>query len=406
MKNSIYYFGLLMLILALTIAAILTPSCTKDNETEPTPPKVYERGDIKDINTIGTYTINDIQQRLNVSGLQAPFTLTHDVQVYSVNYYTVNKEGEQIITSGAFVIPQGINNLPMISMQHGTETKNDLVASVSPDNSVEGLISLMTASMGYFTVVADYPGFGVSTIMHPYIHANSIVPCVIDFIRAGKNYSSENNINLTDELFLTGYSEGGYISLVTQKEIEAEYSSELNLTAVAALAGPYDLKGMLDTIFQSSTYSTPAYIAYFITAYNHIYGWNRLDDIFQAPYAAQMPGLFNGSKTWGEIVNQLPPNLSGLLKADFIANYNNGGETDFRNAIVENTLMDWIPQTPIHFFHGDADDIVPIQNALTAINHLSVGSSVQIVLTAIPGGTHETAGPAAIIGSIEWIESF
>ena len=93
-----------------------------------------------------------------------------------------------------------------MSIQHGTETKADLVASVSPNNSVEGLVGLITASMGYFTVIPDYLGFGVSDIMHPYMHTESIIPCILDFMRAGKSYCSANQISLNGKVFLTGYS--------------------------------------------------------------------------------------------------------------------------------------------------------------------------------------------------------
>lgn len=406
MKKSIYHLGVFIIILSITLTAILTQSCSKDEEVKPDPPVIYERGDVTEIINIGTYSIAEIQQRIDAAGIQSPFDLNFSVDVFSLSYSTIDSDGNNIICSGAIFIPQGNDNLSILSMQHGTETKRELVASVSPDNSVEGLIGLMTSSMGYLSIAADYPGFGVSNTMHPYLHQESIVPCVIDLLKAGKTYCLDNSINLSGELFLTGYSEGGYISLLTQKEIEANYANEFKLTAVAPLSGPYDLKGMVDSVFQTASYSTPTYIAYFMTAYNNIYGWNRLDDIFQSPYSTQMQGFFNGSKTWGEIVNQLPADLSDLLEQDFIDSYNSGNETEFRNAIVENTLISWIPVTPIHFFHGDADEIVPIQNAITAKDQLSIGSVVQIQLTTIPGGTHESSGPAAIFGAIEWFDGF
>lgn len=259
--------------------------------------------------------------------------------------------------------------------------------------------------MGYFTLTPDYLGFGVSDVFHPYMHIESIVPGVIDFMIAGKSYCSENQITLNGQVFLTGYSEGGLITLATQKKIEENYINEFNLKAVAPLAGPYDLKGTTDSIFQSDFYSTPAYIGYFFTAYDNIYGWDRLDDYFKAPYATKMKDLYDGSKTWGQIVNQLPPTFEELMNPAFVSSYNAGSETDFEAAIQENTLLDWTPQAPIHFFHGDADEIVPIQNVLTAIERLNANGSHSIQLTSIPGGTHETAGPASIFGALEWFES-
>ncbi len=74
-----------------------------------------------------------------------------------------------------------------MSIQHGTETKRDRVASVSPENSTEGIVGLLSASMGYLTMVPDYPGFGVSTCMHPYLHAESYYSQCDRFRNSGKN---------------------------------------------------------------------------------------------------------------------------------------------------------------------------------------------------------------------------
>ena len=187
---------------------------------------------------------------------------------------------------------------------------------------------------------------------------------------------------------------------------EEDLSDEFNLTASAPLAGPYDLKGTIDSIFLAGDYSSSAYAGYFITAYNELYNWNRLYDIFQSPWAGMMYGLFNGTKSWGEINDALPENFSALMKPSFIAAYNSGLEPEFKAALAENTLLDWIPQSPIHFFHGDEDDIVPIHNALTAFDKFTQNGAQQIMLTIIPGGNHETSGPSAIFGALEWFEGF
>jgi len=404
MKNQRNFF--IQGLLAALLFAFTFQSCKKDENNEPSPPVIHERGDLIKTSSLGTFSPADIQQILDVAGAQVPFDLGYSIEVFSVNYYTVDAADKQIVVSGAMFVPQGAGNLPLLSMQHGTETRRDLVASHAPTKSVEGIIGLVTASMGYMTVVPDYPGFGVSNTMHPYMHTASLVPCVIDFMRACKTYSSENQIDLDAKVFLTGYSEGGYVTLAVQKAIEENYATEFSLTAVAPSSGPYDLKGMCDTIFQADNYSTPAYIGYFLTAYNEIYEWDELDDFFAAPYDAMMQGLFDGTQTWETIINQLPESLPELMNPTFAPAYLNGGQAGLKNALVENTLLDWTPQTPLHFFHGDADQIVPIQNAHTALERFTTIGANNIQLTTIPGGTHASAGPAAIVGTIEWFEGF
>lgn len=392
-----------LLFLGIFIVGIF--GCTKDDDN-PDPPITHERGDIISSTIVETYSPADIQQILDASGTQLPLDLIYTVDIISVEYYTVDKDGNEIITSGAFMLPQGLDNLSILSSQHGTESKRDLVASVSALNSTEGLVGLISTSGGYFTLVADYPGFGVSEIPHPYMHAESLVPCVIDFIRAGKSYCSQNEISLNGNLFLTGYSEGGFVTLAAQKEIEENYADEFEITAVAPMAGPYNFKGMIDTIFQTSTFVTPSYIAYFLTAYDEIYSWNRLDDFFTSTYASEVGHMFDGSSTWGEIINQMPVTFSELIDPVFQQSYTNGSEVDLSNAIEENTILDWTPIAPIHFFHGDADQTVPYYNVATAIEKLSSNGGENIFLTTIPGGTHATAGPIASVAAIQWFNTF
>ncbi|MBM4169597.1 MAG: alpha/beta fold hydrolase [Ignavibacteria bacterium] len=378
-------------------------SCSKTEN--PVEPIREERGAIVKQSLLGNFTAANLQQLLSSNNITMPFALSYSVTSLSIEYYTVDAKGNLLLASGALVVPQGPGQFPLASIQHGTQTRSTLVASVSPFNSTEGLIGLVMASMGYVVVVPDYPGFGVSKGIHPYLHAESLTPCVIDLMRAARAFSTTNQVSLNGKVFLTGYSEGGYVTLATQQAIEEKYASEFILTGVAPMAGPYDLQGTIESILQTNTYTTPAYVAFFLTAYNDVYKWNRLESFFNPPYASRMPGLFDGSKTWGEIVNQLPTTFSALMNPAFVANYLGGSEQAVRAAVQENTLLNWRPRAPIHFFHGDADDVVPIQNAHTAMSVFRSSGASNVQLTIIPGGTHESAGPIAVVGALQWFRT-
>ena len=384
---------------------IFTYGCNND-DSNPVVPEVHERGDLSEIKEIGLSSKENIQQILSGIQLDIPFTLSYSVRTLSINYFTVDKEGNEELASGALFIPENIDNLPIISIQHGTETFSKSVASVSALSSVEGISGMMLASMGYLVFVPDYLGFGISDISHPYLHAKSLTPCIIDFIRAGRKHIANKNISLDGKIFLSGYSEGGYLTLATQKEIEENYSNEFNLIAVAPLAGPYDLRGTADSVFIAKKYSNPIYIGYLLSAYNKIYSMNKLNEMFKSPYSTTITSLFDGSKTWGEIGSQLPSEFNDLIKPEFTNSYLTGAEKVLSNALDENTLLNWKPKTPIHFFHGNADEIVPFVNVLKAIEAFEAKGVTNIQLTTIPGGTHASAGPAALIGAIEWIETF
>jgi len=392
--------------LFILVMMFLIQACKKDDDNiVPAEPDIHSRAEIAEIELIDNYDIGEIEQILSTSGTDFPFDLVYEVDAYSVKYYTRDHQGNIILVSGGLYVPRTKSIVPLLSIQHGTETKRNRVASVSPKNSVEGIVGLMTASMGYLTILPDYPGFGISYGIHPYLHAASNVPCVVDLILAGKELCSSNSWLITDELFLMGYSEGGYISLLALKEIEQSYP-DLELTAVAPLAGPYHLAGMFDQIFGGGTYGSPAYVAYFLTAYNHIYQWDCLDQFFKEPYAMKVTTLFNGTKTWDEIVNALPSALWDLMHEDFVANFYSLKQSMLLNAINANTMLNWSPEAPVHFFHGDCDDIVDCMNATQALDAFLANGATDIQLTMILGGNHETTGPKAIEGALKWFETY
>jgi hypothetical protein len=383
--------------------AIVIIDCDK-NSTKPEQPAI--RGDIINTTSLNVYTSDDIEQIMSGNNIPLIYKPSYSVEVVRIIYQTSDSHGNNIQASGAIMIPVDGSELPLLSLHHGTVTKRDRVASVSALNSTEGMVGLIMASLGYFTCVPDYPGFGVSQVLHPYIHAKSLSMAVIDFLKAVKFYCANNEISLNGQLFLTGYSEGGYATLAAHKEIEQNYADEFNITAAAPMAGPYDLAGTVELILQQSIYNSPAYIAFILTAYNDIYKWNRLNEIFNPPYGDMMPNLFDGTKSFGEVNSQLPVKISDLLKQNFIDDYLSGNSTEFISAIEENSLLNWTPIAPLRFYHGDADVTVPYQNALTIAENLRANGATDIELITLSGKDHDTAGPLAIFSVIGWFNSF
>ena len=393
-----------LLYLSIVLAILLIQGCS-DSITEPELSEEV-RGGIISSTSIYTYSKADVQLLLNSAKVLGSFDLTYSVEAVKIVYWTIDTEGNYIKASGAAMIPVDGENLPIFNMNHGTEVKRNLVASTSPVLTLEGMLGILMGSMGYFSCVPDYPGLGVSDGIHPYIHAKSNTNAVIDFIRAAKNYSNNKNITLNNQLFLGGYSEGGYVTLATQKEIEENHSNEFQLTAVAPMAGPYDLIGTATELLKKTSYDRPAYFGYLLTAYNDIYGWDRLNSFFVEPYGSMMLNLFDGSNTFSEINNQLPKTISELLTQSFIDGFNDGTDTQVITAFEENSLLNWSPSAPTKFYHGSADEVVPYESSLLTIENLEAASGKNFELFTVEGGTHETSGVPCVLDMIDWFNSF
>jgi hypothetical protein len=191
-----------------------------------------------------------IQERVN-----------HGIIIYKITYKTTFK-GESQLASGLVSVPTGAGSFPVISYQNGTNTLHSNAPSVNPNYEYYMLLQFI-ASTGFVISMPDYLGFGASDDMfHPYLHKESTVQTVLDMLRAVEELAIVREFSLNNELYLTGYSQGGWATMQVQKAIEEEFSSEFNLKASAPGAGPYDLNFIKEHILSQETYPMPYYFGY------------------------------------------------------------------------------------------------------------------------------------------------
>lgn len=387
-----------MIILAIILIALVI-SCNKEED------KIqWERGDIVEASYLLQYPASKIATFVQAMGGQSNLEPEYDVEITKLVYITIDPDGFLVKASGTIMIPIGTNNLPLLSFHHGTETKRDLVVSSSLFIG-EGIASMAMASLGFATCIPDYLGLGESFLLHPYLYASSSADVSIDLLRAARTFCQDNGVELNNDLYLGGYSEGGYVTMSVHREIETNHPDEFTVTASAPLAGPHDLEGTINYIISQEEYDQPTFIAYFITAYNKIYGWNRLSSIFNAPYAGMMTTLFDGNHTKEEIREELPATISDLIMESFRTAYLAGEEDEFEQAVSENSLLNWTPVAPIRMFHSNGDEIVPYQNSTTALAYFQNQGANNIELISLDSLNHVDAAVPAIIGMIEWFDS-
>jgi predicted esterase len=387
----------------LILCSLFFVSCSKKGSDSPVESAPQSRGQVLSTSFFASYSASSLQTLFNASvgTSQSGIVLQYDVDVYKVVYVTIDPKGNLVQASGALYIPKGRSNLSLISFHHGTMTQRTEAPSANPLNTSEGLLS---AALGYFALEPDYLGFGESNILHPYLYQKSSALTVIDFIRAGRSVASAKRVTLNSQVFLAGYSEGGYVTLAAQKEIEKNYRGEINITASAPMAGSYDLNLTANAILQNKTYNEPGYLAFIFLVYNNIYGWNRLNDIFMVSYSQLIPPLFDGTKNLGQINAFLTTDLTKLFNQSFVASFQSGKETAITDAFTANSLLDWTPTSPTRLFHGDADELVPYQNSVEARDYFN-SHGAKIDLVTIAGGTHETSALPSIIAALNWFGS-
>jgi len=302
-------------------------------------------------------------------------------KAYKIPYSTTDEEGHEVKSSGLFVIPTGLPSivnttlgLSMVSDDHGTIFANREAPTVVADDygTPEGSSILLTSLGGFATLQPDYIGFGDSNDhYHPFVLKDSLANATVDFIKEVKKFSKENNITLNNQLFLTGYSEGGYAAMATLKKIEEEQLTDLKVTMAAPMAGPYALKRMADGVLSQSKLGVPSFMANVGYAYAKAEG-EEVSSIINEPYASQLPTLFNGDLNRTSIDPHLSYDTTGtdgLFAQSFVTDYFSNDTNWFKVATTKNSLHAWTPTTPLRLVHCEGDNVIPF-----AISQLTEGT--------------------------------
>ncbi len=329
----------------------------------------------------------------------------YGVSIYKLVYETVDGDGEPTIASGALAIPEVESlHLPFLSFQHGTVLERDDVASVTGFDGFYGLIGMWMGTSGYVTAIPDYLGLGVSEIFHPYIIAEPSATSIIDMMRASREFCAIQEINLNGQVFLGGYSEGGYTTMAAQKMIEEDYPDEFYLTASAPCSGPYDLSGvMVDVMLSGEEYGQPWYLPYTVLAYQDAY--NLVDDLndYLLPfYADTLPLLFDGTHSTNEVDAIMPTVPIEIFHPEVIEEFANDPNHPLRLALAENDLIDWAPQSLTTLYHSDDDELVPVENSENAFIHFILNGSPQLDFQHGPLGSHSDAAGIILLAVANW----
>ena len=395
-------------LLFVSVIISVVSSCKKEDEPE------YKYFESKEL--ILTYTTDYINNLLNyASGIYPelddlkPYVL-HSVDIYKVVYKT-KINSKTINASGLICVPSEEGEYPLICFQNGTNTVNDYAPSEYANNPAYQFVEII-ASMGYVIIMPDYPGFGESSeIPHPYLIKEPTVRSIIDMLFTARELDSGElpDLIIKNELYLMGYSQGGWATLSLHKALEQDYKAEFNLKGSACGAGPYDLNLLIDGMTNISTYPMPVYIGYIINAYSAYNQFtNPVSDILNEPYASRLGNLYNGTLTSDEINNQLTTSIPDLFTSDFLSGFESEAKySSVRTSLTENSITAWNTSIPLFFIHGGGDTAV---NPLTTENiydgMIQAGTSTEICKKEIiPDLDHGDAVVPAMIKGLTFIMS-
>ena len=374
---------------------------------------------------LSTVTASALLLTLNAASNQQLFGLSGapvcDVLMYRVEYTTVGGANEPTTASAALMVPTGLGSTctgkrPILLYAHGTTT--DRMFNMTDTSNAEALfLTALFASKGYIVVAPNYAGYDTSTLpYHPYLIADQQSKDMIDALTAARTalpFASATLTKDSGQLFITGYSQGGYAAMATHRAMQA---AGMNVTASAPMSGPYALAAFVDAVFYGEVNGDgPISATLLLTAYQKAYGNIYADpaDVFAPQYAAgidtllpsttprsqlyaqgKLPefALFSPTPPAPQFANITPPttpaNLAtvfalgfgagNLLQNGYRLNYLEDAQAQpdggfptvttgvtaaaptlpWRQALQMNDLRDWIPTAPVLLCGGDVDPLV------------------------------------------------
>jgi pimeloyl-ACP methyl ester carboxylesterase len=364
-------FSRLAQMLRWLLLPMLLAACGGGSSDGEAPPSAAGPGRLESAAQINRIAAADITAVINAPGSKtAGLVPRYDVVNHRLTYQTIDAQGRSIVASGLVSVPvkaAGAKS-PVLSYQHGT-IETDAEAPTNRATVEEPAVVL--ASLGYIVVAADYVGYGASKgTPHPYLLSAPTAAAVLDLLTAAKTWRVNNSVADNGQLFLIGYSEGGYATVAAHRALQAAGGAPLaSLVATAPGAGPYDIAATLDELLAR------------VRAANPLLG------------AALSPGVLRDlTPAQRALVRELL--LKELLPDDadvsFDASVLDSYLADDRAAIERlANVHDWAPAVPVRLFHGRDDRTVPYVVSTTTLAKMRERGAGDVTLTdctTVPSG--------------------
>ncbi|MEM8583692.1 MAG: lipase family protein [Bacteroidota bacterium] len=376
--------ALLCLLLLLCTAA--TSGC-ENGDDGIVLPKSTERGHLVSYAKAGDMTANAVVSAGVFEGDVSSYT-SYDIDLYSIVYNSLDSE-ELLEVSGLVIVPKGAaGRLHLIQHHHGTIIPGDddevpsTYSGGRNGSSEMYFIGATMASNGYVVSMPDYVGYGASADReHPYTVHYELAEVSVDMLRATKQLLDILNIEVSNDVFLTGWSEGGGAGLATHKHIQEKYADEFAVKGSSLFAGPYDYMSFVNDVLMSRNLEDEELSIYSWSLYaiNNYYAelGRAPNGIWTYSVSDQIDALYVPSLKPGEV-----------FESSFMDGITNGTDVEWITALRQNTLLEgWVPQGELFFHSGTDDFIVPHYNSVHAHEQFQ-SVNARSTLYEYPGGDH------------------
>ncbi|MFD4913800.1 alpha/beta hydrolase family protein [Streptomyces virginiae] len=364
------------------------------------------RGELLSVVPLDTLDREQVVAELATLGID-PATVRYGVRAYRLSYATVDAQGRPTTATGLLVLPRGgPHRLDLVSDTHGTvATRDDAPSGGAGSNR---LTPYLHASAGRAVAAPDYLGLGGGPGSHPYMDTRSSVTASVDMLKAARTAADRLGRPVSRDVYATGFSQGGQVAMALGRELSRGRDG-LRLRALAPMAGPHDLLG---TEFPGLTDGRVDprvgvfYLSYFLTAQNRLHPlYKDPAEVFRAPYAQAVEGLFDGSHPVQDIVAALPATPRELLTPQWAENIRSPHGALLEAVRADDGVCDWKPAAPVRLYAGAADTDVPIANSRACAADLARHGVRAKVVDQGPDADHTATAVRSAPQVVRWFDA-
>ncbi|SFR54502.1 alpha/beta fold hydrolase [Anaeromicropila populeti] len=238
---------------------------------------------------------------------------------------------------------------------------------------------------GYSVVMPDYPGMGMdSKAEHPYVVAENLTDTICRFAES-VIVEQKKVENWNNELYVGGYSQGGYVAMVVTEGISKSTLLKDSLKKSWPAGGPYSLsEAMRKLMIADADYFCLFFLPLTIRAFYYCCGENKLfspESAFGENGEAvfkYVDGSVIGSEADKGLLaftdgKKIPSKLLTPELKELLSDPN--GDNDVIRVLIENNGFATYPKELSKIttlFHHQKDPVVPYENAVIAQEHLNV----------------------------------
>ncbi len=373
------------LFLPLTLAAALG-ACSK-------PPALTAPADIT-ITPLKSYSRIESWALLKFAGVSG-IPAAYAIDTYRVNYPVTHDDGTVSRASGLLALPRDVAPRRIVSFQHGTTSNREAVPSRLDLTGIAA--SIIFAGNGYMLLAPDYLGLGDSPGVHGYYVASDEALAVTGLIAAAKRMPEAPKGNI----FLSGFSQGGHVTLAAMRQMEDDGEQ---LLGAAPVATAIDIRHLsLGIALKGTSPSDTLYLAYIARGFAAHYG-HALDSVLTSASATLVDTLFGAPHSGAEIVEALPADPRAIFQSEFLDAFNNDGSHWFLDAIAANDFTGLTPKAPLRLYYGENDiDVVPEEAIRGAERYRSRGADARAISVGPVGHDASLLVAAPLI--FGWLQS-